>query len=201
MSQSITKYPLQWPETWARTKWPETAKFGSHSFTEARDELFRQVELLLDYWDHKSIVLSTNVPLRNDGIPYANMRQPDDKGVAVYFQYKKEATVLCCDKWNRIEHNLWALAKTIEALRGVERWGVSDFLKRSFTGFAELPPAAEKQAWWRILGFAGIPLSYESVKTNYREIVKSAHPDAGGTTQWFQSVQEAYEQGKKHFGI
>jgi hypothetical protein len=32
-------------------------------------------------------VISTNVRLRRDGLPYANDHVPDDKGAAVYFQF------------------------------------------------------------------------------------------------------------------
>src|SRR5690349_20455576 len=129
---AIEKYPLQWPQGYQRKKYPESSRFGNRSFAAVRDELFHELDLLLDWQERKTVVLSTNIPLRLDGIPYAGYRQPEDKGVAVYFQYKKESVVLCCDEWNKIEHNILAIAKTVNAMRGIERWGVSEFLKHAF---------------------------------------------------------------------
>ena len=150
--------------------------------------------------------MSTNVPLRQDGIPYANYRQPDDKGVAIYFQYRKESIVICCDKWNKIEHNLWACAKTIEAMRGIERWGVSDFLKRSFTGFTALPESngTHKREWWIVMDYQQKPgtaaWDWTGVEIQYKSLAKKRHPDAGGSTEAFQELTEAFSQAKKYFG-
>jgi hypothetical protein len=202
----IEKFPLQWPVAYHRTKWPEYSRFGNQSFAKCRDEIFKQLCLMLDYYDKKTIVLSTNIPLRQDGLPYANYRQPDDKGVAVYFQYKKESIVICCDRWNKIEHNLWACAKTIEAMRGIERWGVSDFLKRSFTGFNALPPKQEevkKRDWWIVFGYEHMPgrmsWDWEGVQGQYKSLAKKHHPDIGGSVVAFQELNTAYEEAKIYF--
>ncbi len=46
--------------------------------------------------------------------------------------------------------NIQAIRKTIEAMRGLERWGVSDMLQRTFSGFKALPDQTGigKEAWW-----------------------------------------------------
>lgn len=128
MEKTIDKYPLQWPLGYPRTKWPVNSRFGNQSFARCRDEIFRQLELMLDWQEKKSIVLSTNIPLRLDGLPYANYRQPEDVGVAVYFQYKKKQVAICCDQWKKIEHNMWACAKTIEALRAIDTQSLNQLL-------------------------------------------------------------------------
>lgn len=203
----MEKYPLQWPQSYPRTKWNEKSRFGNVSFAQARDGLFHELELLLDYQERKTIVLSTNIPLRLDGVPYSGYKQPDDKGVAVYFQYKKEATVLCCDKWNKIEHNIWAVTKTVEALRGIERWGVSDFLKHAFTGFNALPPKQpeQKKDWWIVLGYEQRPgnqsWDWAGIESQYKSLAKKLHPDAGGTTEQFQELSHAFSQAKNYFRV
>lgn len=202
------KYPLQWPVGYPRTKTIQGSQFGNHSFAKARDAIFNELSLLLDYYERKTVVLSTNIPLKLDGLPYASYRQPEDKGIAVYFQYKKESVVLCCDKWNKIEHNMWSVAQTINALRGIERWGVSDFLKRSFTGFNALPPSSSapktKRTWWVVLGYDTIPganeWDYAGVVAQYKSLAKARHPDAGGSTEEFQELNTAFEDAKKHYG-
>lgn len=170
--------------------------------------MFHQVELLLDYQERKTIILSTNIPLRQDGIPYASMRQPDDKGVALYFTYNKKDVVLCCDKWNKVEHNIWAIAKTVEAMRGIERWGVSDFLEHSFSGFQALPPKADdrpKRDWWVVMDYQSKPgvasWDWAGVEAQYRSLAKTRHPDMeGGSTIRFQELKTAFDEAKKYFG-
>lgn len=201
------KFPLQWPHGYPRTKYPKSSRFGNVTFARSRDEIFSELKLLLSYQQRSTIVLSTNIPLRMDGLPYANYRQPEDKGIAVYFQYKKESVVLCCDEWNKIEDNLWAVAKTINAIRGIERWGVSYFLKRSFTGFQALPPKTEGSNpvnWWEVMGYQQRPgtatWDWAGVYAQYKSLAKKHHPDAGGSVEQFQRLADAYEKAKQYFG-
>ncbi len=137
----VEAYPLYWPENRARTDRSrrENARFEMR-FARARDEVSRQIELLCGRYSAPSIVISTNLPLRRDGLPLASQRPPDDTGVAVYFMYKKKQTCFACDRWLKIEDNMQAIAKTIDALRGVARWGTGDMLEAAFTGFMALPP-------------------------------------------------------------
>lgn len=198
------KYPLQWPQGYPRNKYPKPSRFGNVTFGKARDEIFYELKLLLSYQEVATIVLSTNIPLKLDGFPYANFRQPDDKGIAVYFEYKKESVVLCCDEWNKIEANLWAVAKTINAIRGIERWGVSDFLKRSFTGFVALPPPKPKRDWWSVLSYDSKPgphnWDWEGVQAQYKSLAKRFHPDTGGSVDAFQELNNAFDEAKKYYG-
>lgn len=204
---SAEKFPLEWPKDYPRTKDQKGSRFRNNSFAKCRDYLFNQLRLMLPYSERNTIVLSTNIPLRQDGIPYANYRQPDDKGVAVYFQYKGDSVVICCDKWDKIEDNMWACAQTIESLRAIERWGVSDFLKRSFTGFNALPPANSaakpKRDWWVVFKYASRPgresCDWSGVKAQYRSLAKEKHPDAGGSTEEFQELNTAFKEAEQYF--
>ncbi len=81
-----------------------------------------------------------------------------------------------CDKWDQVEDNLYAIAKTIEALRGIERWGTGDMVEQAFTGFVSLPSNSP----WSTLGVdpAASPGEIEGA---YRAKAKDAHPDRGGS--------------------
>jgi hypothetical protein len=72
------------------------------------------------------------VQLRQDGLPYANRRAPSDTGAAVYFSYKGRQMCFACDKWQDVYDNIYAISKTIEALRGIERWGAGDMVEQAF---------------------------------------------------------------------
>lgn len=202
------KYPLQWPLGFPRLNCRKRSRFGNPTFGKARDTIFHELKLMLSWEESKSIILSTNIPLKNDGFPYANFKQPADKGVAVYFKFKKKDIVLCCDCWDTIEHNLWAVAKTLEAMRGIERWGVSDFLEHSFQGFTALPPSpteVPKKEWWIIFRYAQRPSTaswdWAGVEAQYKSLAKLYHPDTKtGSTELFQSLQAAYSEAKKYFG-
>jgi hypothetical protein len=196
-----TSYPLQWPVGYKRTK---DRKYSA--FKQSPDKVQILLRKELSRLGAVGVVVSTNVPIRNDGQMYADamkrQKQLDnDPGVAVYFNYKSNQVVLCCDTYNKVWENLYAIALTIGNLRAIERYGVSDFLNRSFTGFAELPPSTitpYKRSWWEVLEVSHNATEHE-VDEAYWDVAKKVHPDRGGTDQAFQELQEAYRQAKKQF--
>jgi hypothetical protein len=186
------RYPLSWPLGWKRTKHPAKARFSLTSAA-ARDGLFDELERL----GATQVILSTNIPLRQDGKPYANQKEPQDSGVAVYFNLYGQPRVFACDKWDTVRDNIRAVALTINALRGIERWGSSDMLERSFGGFAALPPEASTRPrdWWVVLGVSRAS-SLEQIRQRFNELVKRHHPDHDGSREAFAEIMAAYEQAK-----
>lgn len=184
---SVVAYPLQWPIGWKRTSSPTQARFGLHSIAQARDEVSRQVEML----GGRYITISSNLRIRNDGLPYSNQRRPEDCGIAVYFQLRGKPVVLACDAWSDPAHNLWAIAKHIEALRGQERWGVGS-VEQAFTGYTALP-APDNKVWWEVLGVEKTS-NYEAVKRCFRALALKHHPDKGGDRENWNEIQSAYSE-------
>lgn len=170
-------YPLQWPDGWKRTESSNrgTPRFKG-TFGSTRDGLLEEIRR----FGGTMVVLSTNVPLRNDGLPYANARQPDDPGVAVYFQRKGKPVSLACDKWKTVGENIRALQLTLEAMRGIDRWGSSELMERTFTGFTALPApeSSSMRSWESILGLAGCR-DIGTVRKRRNELVRKYHPDFG----------------------
>lgn len=202
---SIEAYPLQWPTGRPRTSpyQRDRAKFEV-TFARARDNIVREVQLLCGgrWAPDPQIVISTNVALRRDGLPLANQRSPEDLGVAVYFLYKKRQMCFACDRWDRIEHNMQAIAKTIEALRGVARWGTGDMLEAAFTGFTALPPPGQKRTWREVLGLrAEDHPTEQELKDAYRRAAWVAHPDRGGSNERMAEVNAAYEQARRDLSL
>lgn len=192
-------YPLYWPEGRPRTVQHrrENAKFST-SFARARDDVIRQIEMMCGKYSHQrkeaNVVVSTNIALRRDGLPLAGQRIPDDPGVAVYFTYKKRQMCFACDRWKKIEDNMQAVAKTIEALRGVARWGTGDMMEAAFTGFTALPAPGGGRTWREVLGIqVGTP-SRDMLDEIYRKLRSKHHPDHGGDAEMFHELQIAYEQ-------
>jgi hypothetical protein len=165
-------YPLQWPAGKPRKQYPERSKFGERSIDAATTILREELRRL----GASNMVLSSNLRLRNDGLPYSKQAQPCDQGVAVYFTYKQQPMCFACDRWDRIQDNIYAIAMTIEALRGIERWGSGSMVEQAFTGFVALPGTSP----WDILGVPRTA-TREQIESAYRKKARSAHPDNGGS--------------------
>lgn len=191
----IQAFPLSWPAAYPRTNRPQPGRFST-SFAVARDQIIREIKLL----GGRDLIISTNIPVKNDGMPYASFRKPDDAGVAVYFMFKGNQVAFACDKWQKIEDNMQGIRKTIESIRGIERWGVSDMLNRTFQGFKALPEGGSASAenpngsrWWAILGVDRSD-DFGTVKAAWRYKCKVHHPDNGGDPEKFDKIQAAWRE-------
>lgn len=187
----IDAYPLQWPEGWPRTpaskrQW---SRFGKRTRDNAIHYLLNEIHLL----GGKSPVLSSMLRLRQDGLPYSSQRAPDDNGIAVYFTLKDRPMCFACDLYLRDDENIWAIKLTIEALRGIERWGASDMMARAFTGFQALPM---RNPWYKVLGVS-FEASRAEVDTAYRSLARSKHPDTGGSNEEMAELNVAYDDAKR----
>ncbi len=125
-------YPLQWPAGQKREQTPRYSRFKAIQFARVRDNLLNEIKLL----GGKNPIISTNIPTRNDGLPYANSRQPEDAGVAVYFQRNGKTYCFACDKWRKVDENLAAIFHSINAIRGIERWGSQRYDRASVYGLS-----------------------------------------------------------------
>lgn len=195
-------YPLQWPSKLQRTLAAERKRsaFGGRDKAALSPhatgvEVCDELALL----GASSWVITSNLPSRGPvGIPYADAPRGDDPGVAVWFEYDGLERVLACDRWRRPEENLRAIAKSIEAMRGLERWGVADVLASVFTGFALALPPGDARPWRDVLGGLwpeGMEAAdvLELAKGRHRPLMKEAHPDAGGDTARVAALNTALD--------
>lgn len=212
---------MQWPDGWPRTPAHERidSRFGKGIYkiglSIARDGLLLELERL----GAANIVITTDLPTRRDGLPYADSRA-SDVGVAVWFAMPNIVTgrvderVFACDKWRTHAENMRAIALSIEAMRGLARWGAGDVVNRAFTGFAALPPGSpspapppKKRPWWEVLGInaavrAATPneLLADIVKIQHRKLIKNAHPDAGGSHELAAEINAALAEAERELG-
>jgi DnaJ-domain-containing protein 1 len=191
----IEAYPLCWPSDQLRT--PGAQRDPGYQFKvtfgRARDELLHELQLM----GAREVVVSTNIPVRNDGLPYANAREPDDAGIAVYFQQGKRSLVIACDSYRTTRANMRAIGATVAALRTIQRHGATSLLERAFTGFTALPPkGGEERPWWEVLGVERAA-SAEQVKLAFRALAARHHPDAGGDHETMARISRAYAQAQE----
>ncbi len=184
-------YPLHWPPGRPRARRRERSRFSMPP-GQARDNLLNQLRMM----GARHVVLSSDVALRQDGLPYAGRTPPDDPGVAVYFEWKKRQMCFACDRWDRVHDNTHAVGKTIEALRGLDRWGTGDMVEAAFTGFEALPAPETEMPWWEVLGLDHRPPNLITAEGQYRAVSKTAHPDNGGSHERVSKLNHAIEQAR-----
>lgn len=199
---TITAYPLSYPTGWARTPKHKItrSKFGKAGYQRTPPSTWQGIQSLnheLHLLGARDVIVSTNLRLRNDGLPMSSQRNPEDAGAAVYFQLNGKPRVLACDRWLTVGENLWAIAKDIEAQRGRIRWGVGT-LDQAFTGYAALP-AQTGEDWQSALGL-NLTATVDEVNAKYRQMIKErgAHPDLNdGAREEFERLTRARDAALK----
>jgi hypothetical protein len=200
--EGIDAHPLCWPIGWTRTE--RSRRKNSRyevSFANARDDLLHSLRLL----GATEAVISSNVPTRQDGLPYSDYSEPTDSGIAVYWVQKDKPQVMACDCWRTVRENVRAVGLALEAMRALERSGASQIFERAFIGFAALP-ASTKRPWRVVLEIDGqVPWKNGGPKDyidyQYRALAKLRHPDRGGSHEAMAELNAAKTEAYKELGL
>ena len=152
--------------------------------------------------------------IRRNGRLRANARTEEHPGVIVCFDSRFGHLTYPCDTFNRWQANVRAIALALEALRKVDRYGVS---KRGeqYSGFGQLPPAGGSSAEMDlqtaaeiIVDAAQVEIAPQHITTNLstyrsvrREALRYTHPDSfNGQEERFKIVNRATAVLDKHHG-
>jgi hypothetical protein len=152
--------------------------------------------------------------IRLDGYPYASAK-PDHPGVILSIESKWGPLRYPCDTFDSWQDNVRAIALALEALRKVDRYGVT---KRGeqYAGWRALPPAGASTvnmtteeaatilvrtagavgsaAHSRVLSDAGL------ARKLYLRAAKLSHPDSGGAPGAFERLSDAKRVLDAHHG-
>jgi hypothetical protein len=212
MSISWQQRPIDhWPGELTKYRSRAPFKSGWQTTTQLLDRELRQL-------DAKAIVMLVALEPRDfriDGQPRANARA-QHPGVILTFDSKFGPLRYACDTFDDFTDNVRAIALGLEALRKVERYGIT---KRGeqYTGWSALPPgmamglpmSREDAArvlcdlagpdWWDDGDDNAFRNSTQMLIENcggevegaYRWAVKLHHPDAGGDPDLFRRATEA----------
>lgn len=170
------------------------------------------LERELDHLRAKNVVIEAafkSNQIRNDGWPYSSAR-PSAPGVILTFTRGNESVSMPCDTYTTFDDNLRAIALSLEALRAVDRYGVTKSGEQ-YKGFAQLPPPGgdsqemDVETAARVLASHTFNIPHTAIlndRSDYEQALKcaqrAAHPDAGGNHEAFVRVQQAKDVLEKH---
>lgn len=183
--------------------WPgEPTRPGARTWAPFRAGWRQTLELLdreLRLIAATSRVLQVDIPERDfriDGFPRANARQ-NGPGVILTFTASVAGDLSYpCDTYTDWQDNLRAVALALEALRKVDRYGVT---KRGeqYAGFKALPPGGIALSASMTPGEARNVLLVsaldepDEVRAAFRRAQRQTHPDHGGDASDFDRVMRA----------
>lgn len=192
----------EWPAAFTRDR--QVSKFSA-GLTDTLRLLDREIFHLVDTRAQQdSAELLVAIPagaFRIDGRPYANAKA-EHPGVIFSIDSRHGHLSYPCDTFTRWEDNLRAIAKALEALRMVDRYGVTKrgeqyrgFLAIEATaasaGFANTDDALRYLGKFTGLGLAEMKLIEGAAGRALRRAQRDTHPDHGGDAASFQRVSLA----------
>lgn len=191
----------EWPGTLRRDR--RNAPFRSH-YSQTLQLLDRE----LAHLRAKRVVIEAafrESDIRRDGRPRADARQPSHPGIVLSFETPNGPLRFPCDTYAAWEDNLRAIALALEALRKVDRYGVTR-RGEQYRGWRQLPGGATvepamtvEEAAEILCKMAGNPCPPQyligvpgNIRQAYRAAALRTHPDRnGGDDTQFKKLQEA----------
>jgi hypothetical protein len=198
-------YPLHWPAGWPRTnpyQRESDRRFGGASRTGSRKlALGRAINQLVDelrLLGATNVIVSSNMLTKSDGLPYADDRNIEDPGIAVYFDFNKKPMVMARDKYTSVAGNIRALTLAIDGMRQMDRHGGRYMMERAFTGFIAIAPPDWKKPWREVFGVKADWTG--DIGALYREKAKQRHSDVGGSDALMAELNVAYAEARSALG-
>jgi hypothetical protein len=186
-------------------KWPGEPTKSYHrrasQFTAKYSATLDLLEAELRHLNAKDIVVQSGFRLdqiRNDGWPRSG-EKPREPGIIVSFRTSKGTLSFPCDRYSDWQSNMRAIAPSLEALRAVDRYGVTRQAEQ-YKGWKQVEAAPEdftrERAGEFLAKHSGITTlnilsSAEWRKLAYRKAAQALHPDTGGSHEDFVKLQRA----------
>lgn len=194
----MTLRPLTgWPAT--RTPEPVRSPFSA-TWSATVELLDRELWYLGPYRQNAPSVLQVDIPeskFRVDGMPRADAN-PRDPAVILNIESRHGPLSYPCDKFTKWTDNVRAIALGLEALRKLERYGITPG-NEQYTGWKALPQngssvqtAGDAEKFLRsFVDDEGNGLDLKTMPQIYRRACAKAHPDRGGDRAVWDAVEQA----------
>lgn len=183
-------------DTWP---WPFTEERARSPFSAGYTDTLGILDRELRHLGAERLVICMALPdsqIRNDRQgPYADAR-PEHPGVMVVVDSHYGPLRYATDRFRAWQGNLRAIALGLEALRKVDRYGITR-AGEQYRGFAALPGGTGSSNDARLLAeWSG--LSEDEVRADprraFRLAARKVHPDAGGDPETFAACRDAMER-------
>lgn len=175
---------------WPHPSTPPDRRRGRHTFRAGYPDTIAALEYEVLVLHGKDIVIGAGFrpeDLRQDGLPRVGARQPAHPGIELSFTTEQHGRLTyatdVCELW---QHNLRSIALGLEALRAVDRYGIT--------------PSGQQYAGFRQLTTATGPTVSEIVTRHggWQGALRATHPDTrdpahGYTDADFAAVNQAWQ--------
>lgn len=185
------------PLTWAGKSTPPEQRLGRYRFRASYSDTLDRLRYELVSLGASEAVIEADFreqDIRQDGLPRANARVTTHPGVRVAFESKHGPLIYSTDQYEVWQHNLRAIALGLEALRAVDRYGITR-RGEQYTGWRAIdaaPPINRAAArLGEMAGWGEMPDATDHVVVDaaYRSAARRCHPDTGGSVAMFQELQ------------
>jgi hypothetical protein len=195
---------VNWPHQ--KTQRPKPSAFRVN-YDETLDLLDKELRML----GVRKAVIQVDLPeskIRLDGLPYAGAR-PEYKGIILSFESKYGPLRYMTDVFDSWQDNLRAIALGLEALRKVDRYGITK-KGEQYTGWKQLPAsididgcdvhkAAEFLSRYSGYEVQAILKDKAWFKEAWRIAARKLHPDKGGDKDNFSLLTKIKKLFEGHF--
>lgn len=191
---------------WTEPQTPPTKRRSRYTFSTPFSQTESLLRRELEHLAGKDVVLQlavTEADLRLDGTLRANVRITHP-GVKIAFDSKHGPLTYATDSCELWQHNVRSIALGLEALRAVDRYGVTR-RGEQYTGWKALPAGSgttashmtREDAIVLLAQLHNIPPEFfntdpESLRSSFRRARREAHPDrVGGSRALWDQVERA----------
>lgn len=187
---------------WSGPRTDAGARRSRYAFKAGWSSTEELLERELFYLDARDVVLQVAVrdsDLRVDGTLRANARQPSDPGVRLIATTRHGDLSWQTDVCAFWQHNVRSIALGLEALRAVDRYGISQ-RGQQYRGWREIEAGSghttEAEACQVLWAWSGVKVtpgeSEQSLRARWREARAASHPDRnGGNSTGWHAVEDA----------
>jgi hypothetical protein len=207
----MTFRPLRM-ETWTEELHDHWDRRSRNVFSATWSDTLWLLDRELKWLNARNVVIEADFKesdIRLDGMPRSNAPTPKFPGVRVAFESDHGGLVYQTDNCVWWQHNVRSVALGLEALRAVDRYGITHKAEQ-YTGFkaiggamamgpgAHFRTADDAVQWLRTLEVSGIAgANGMSIKSLLKVAARNLHPDFGGSDAQWEKYDEAYRLIKK----
>jgi hypothetical protein len=172
---------------WPYPTTPRDQRRSRYTFKASWADTLAKLQDEIRWLDGSNVVIGAGVreaDIRKDGYPRAEARQPSHPGVEISFDSIHGRLVYSTDVCELWQHNVRSIALGLEALRAVDRYGISA-RGQQYAGWAQIGPGGpDAERGRRLVEQHG----------GIRAALMATHPDHAGDPRDFADVQAFRER-------